>query len=163
MPYNGISYEGLTEMQYKEGVLVNTKNYFDDHKLKSEKKLNSRQNAYDATIYDNKGAVLYTYNQPVHDEEYDYSFTAQIVQYVKGKPANKASVKEGVLQNGKIRIKDYYGAKELERSGKWILLKVYNAEGKLVQDSKILADSSENLSTDSNTAIQEDQLYSDAE
>ncbi|WP_241330819.1 toxin-antitoxin system YwqK family antitoxin [Chryseobacterium arthrosphaerae] len=163
MPYNGISYEGLTEMQYKEGVLVNTKNYFDDHKLKSEKKLNSKQNAYDATIYNNKGVVLYTYNQPVHDEEYDYSFTAQIVQYVKGKPANKASVKEGVLQNGKIRIKDYYGAKELERSGKWILLKVYNAEGKLVQDSKILADSGENLSTDSNTAIQEDQLYSDAE
>ncbi len=25
MPYNGISYEGLTEMQYKEGALVNTK------------------------------------------------------------------------------------------------------------------------------------------
>ena len=160
MPYNGIAHEGLTEMQYKDGVLVNTRNYTDENKLKFEKKLNAKQTAYDATVYDNKGTILYTYNQPVNEEEYDYSFTAQIVQYVKGKPANKSSVKGGILQSGKIRIKDYYGAKELERNGKWILLKVYNADGKLVQDSKILADTGDNyLSSDSNTVIQEDQLY----
>ncbi len=60
--------------------------------------------------------------------------------------------------------KNYAGARELERSGKWILLKVYNGDGKLVQDSKILADSSDDtLSIDSQTFIQEDQLHSDFE
>ncbi|WP_336687078.1 membrane-binding protein [Chryseobacterium bernardetii] len=164
MPYNGTAYEGLTEMQYKDGVLVNTKNYSEENKLKFEKKLNTKQNAYDATVYDNKGAILYTYNQPINEDEYNYSFTAQIVQYVKGKPVNKCSVKDGLLQSGKIRIKNYAGARELERSGKWILLKVYNGDGKLVQDSKILADSSDDtLSIDSQAFIQEDQLHSDFE
>ncbi|MEJ5105407.1 membrane-binding protein [Chryseobacterium sp. MYb328] len=159
-PYNGISYDGLDEMHYKNGVLINTRKFHEENKLKFEKKLNTKQNAYDATIYDNKGGILYTYNQPVSED--DYAFTAQIVQHVKGKPTNKSSVKEGILQSGKIRIKDYYGAKELERNGKWVLLKVYNSEGKLVQDSKILADTGEDyLSSDSNTAIQESQLYSD--
>ncbi len=105
MPYNGTAYEGLTEMQYKDGVLVNTKNYSEENKLKFEKKLNTKQNAYDATVYDNKGAILYTYNQPVNEDEYNYSFTGQIVQYVKGKPVNKCSVKDGLVQSGKIRIK----------------------------------------------------------
>lgn len=160
MPYNGISYEGPNEMHYKDGVLINTRNYNEENKLKFEKKLNAKQNAYDATVYDNKGAILYTYNQPVNEDESD--FTAQIVQYVKGKPANKSSVKGGILQNGKIRIKDYNGAKELERSGKWILLKVYSVDGKLVQDSKILADTGDDYFTaDSQTVIREDQLYSD--
>ncbi|MCS4302173.1 membrane-binding protein [Chryseobacterium sp. BIGb0232] len=161
-PYNGISYDGLDEMHYKNGVLINTRKFHEENKLKFEKKLNAKQNAYDATIYDNKGGILYTYNQPVSED--DYAFTAQIVQYVKGKPTNKSSVKEGILQNGKIKIKTYNGTKELERSGKWILLKIYNIEGKLIQDSKILIDTGDGyFSSDSDTVIQEDNLYSDFE
>ncbi|HCM36062.1 MULTISPECIES: hypothetical protein [Chryseobacterium] len=169
MPYNGTAYEGLSEIQYKDGVLVSTKTYSEENKLKSEKKLNSKKTAYDATIYDNKGNILFTYNQPMNEEEglasgYDYNFTAQIVQYIKGKPANKASVKEGVLQSGKIKIRMISGVKELERSGKWILLKAYNPEGKLVQDTKILADTGDDyLSGENQTFIQEDYLSADFE
>lgn len=160
MPYNGIAYEGLNEMHYKDGFLVNTRNFTEENKLKFEKKLNGKQTAYDATVYDEKGAILYTYNQPISEDE--YNFTAQIVQYAKGKAANKASVKEGVLQSGKIRIKTYNGSKDLERSGKWILLKMYNVDGKLIQDSKVLADTGDDYySTDNQTMIQEDQLHTE--
>lgn len=160
MPYNGISYEGLTEMHYKDGILVNTRNYIEENKLKFEKKLNAKQTAYDATVYDEKGAIVYTYNQPISEDE--YNFTAQIVQYAKGKAINKASVTGGILQSGKIKIKNYNGSKDLERSGKWILLKVYNADGKLIQDSKVLADTGDDYySTDNQTMIQEDQLYTE--
>lgn len=166
-PYNGISYEGLNEMQFKDGILVSTKVYSEDKKLKSEKKLNAKQTAYDATIYDNKGTILYTYNQPLNEEGdygYDYNFTAQVVQYVKGKPANKSSIKGGILQSGKIKFKVVNGAKELERSGKWILLKAYNTEGKLVQDTKVLADVGDDyLSGENQTFIQEDYLHADFE
>ena len=162
-PYNGTTYEGLSEKQYKDGVIVNSKGYYEENKLRIEKKLNAKQTAYDATVYDSNGAILYTYNQPLsEDGDDDYSFTAQIVQYVKGKPASKSSVKAGVLQSGKIKIKTYGGAKELERNGKWILLKIYNAEGKLVQDTKVLADTGEDyFATDSQTVIQEEQLQPD--
>ena len=163
MPYNGTAYEGLTENQYKEGVLVNTKIYTEEKKLKSEKKLNSKQTAYDATIYDHKGALLYTYNQPLsEDEDYNYLFTAQIVQYVKGKPSNKSSVKAGVLQSGKIKLTTLNGIKELERSGKWVLLKLYSTDGKLLQDTKMLADiPDEYASTENPAIVGEDDLYVD--
>lgn len=162
-PYNGTTYEGLSEKQYKDGVIVNSKGYYEENKLRIEKKLNAKQTAYDATVYDSKGAILYTYNQPLsEDGDDDYSFTAQIVQYIKGKPASKSSVKGGVLQSGKIKIKTYGGAKELERNGKWILLKIHNAEGKLVQDTKVLADTGDDyFATDSQTVIQEEQLQPD--
>lgn len=162
LPYNGTSYDALSETQYKEGVLVSTKIYSEENKLKSEKKLNAKHTAYDATIYDNNGTVLYTFNQPLSKEEDDYGFTAQIVQYVKGKPANKSSVKGGVLQSGKIRLKAINGTKELERNGKWILLKAYNTEGKLVQDTKILADTGDDyFSGEDQTTILEEHLHAD--
>ncbi|MGU3373962.1 membrane-binding protein [Chryseobacterium sp. M5A1_1a] len=165
LPYNGTAYEGLSETQYKDGVLVSTKIYSEENKLKSEKKLNSKQTAYDATIYDNKGTILYTYNQPLNEEgDYDYNFTAQIVQYIKGKPANKSSVKAGVLQSGKIKLKTTNGTKDLERSGKWILLKAYNSEGKLVLETKVLADAeTDYLTGESQTSILEEHLYADSE
>lgn len=165
LPHNGTAYDGLSEKQYKNGVLVVSKTYSEENVLRSEKKLNAKQTAYDATIYDNKGAILYTFNQPLsEDGDEDYSFTAQIVQYAKGKPSNKSSVKGGVLQSGKIRLKMYNGAKELERNGKWILLKVYNTDGKLIQDTKVLADTGEEYFTsDNQTIIQEEHLQPDFE
>lgn len=162
MPYTGTAYEEDNELQYKEGILTNTKTFFEDGKLKSEKKLNTK-NGYDATIYDHKGAIAYTFTQPLSEEGYDYAFTANIVQHIKGKPVNKATVKEGALQAGKIKLKVDNGIKELERSGKWILLKVYNTEGKLVQESKVLADAGEDLYGTNQTDIQEDYLYNDFE
>ncbi|QIY90517.1 toxin-antitoxin system YwqK family antitoxin [Chryseobacterium gallinarum] len=164
MPYNGISYEGLDEIQYKDGAAVSLRNYSENKKLKSEKKLNTKQDAYEVTVYDPKGAIAYTFTQPISEDADPYTFTGQIVQYVKGKPGNKAVVKASVLQSGKIRLKTENGSKELERSGKWILLKVYNAEGKLIQDSKVLADAVEDsFAGENQTAIQEDQLYYDFE
>ncbi|PQA95246.1 hypothetical protein B0A69_07335 [Chryseobacterium shigense] len=156
MPYNGTLFEELNEQQYKDGVLVVSKSFREDEKLKSEKKLNAKQTGYDSTVYDEKGGIAYTYAQPFEEGE---GFTAQIVQYVKGKPANKAVVKGGILQSGKIRYKTESGIKEMELSGKWILLKVYTMEGKLVQDSKILADAEPQDPYGAlSTALQEDDL-----
>ncbi|MCT2406608.1 membrane-binding protein [Chryseobacterium antibioticum] len=156
MPYSGTLYEELNEQQYKDGILVLSKSFREDEKIKSEKKINARQTGYDSTVYDEKGAVAYTYSQPLEEAE---GFTAQIVQYVKGKPGNKAVVKDGVLQSGKIKYKTESGLKEMERSGKWILLKVYNAEGKLIQDSKILAEAEpQDVYNVLSTTIQEDDL-----
>lgn len=158
MPYNGTSHEGLDENQYKDGVLINRKTYSEEKKLKSEKKLNSKQNTYEATVYDNKGAILYTFTQPIQGDDFDYTFTAQIVQYVKGKPTYKASVKNNTLQSGKIKLRTYNGVKELENNGKWILLKVYNTEGKIVQDSKFLINTGDDFfSGENETLISEDR------
>ncbi|MCJ7935399.1 MAG: membrane-binding protein [Chryseobacterium sp.] len=160
MPYNGTAYEGLNEIVYKDGIIVNTKNFSEDQKLNYEKKLNAKQTSYEATVYDNKGAVLYTFTQPLSEDGEDYYFTAQIVQYAKGKPANKSSVKAGVLQTGKIKLKTPNGTKELERNGKWILLKVYNTDGKLIQETKTLADAQdEYVSAENQTILSEDDLY----
>lgn len=160
LPYEGTAYEGLSELQYKDGILVNTRTYTEDQKLKSEKKLNTSKNTYEATIYNDKGVIVYTFTQPLNENEDYYNFTGQIVQYVKGKPAGKASVKEGILQSGKIKLKMANGIKELERNGKWILLKMYNTDGKLVQDSKVLADTGEDyFSGENQAAIQEGDLF----
>ncbi|NML71472.1 membrane-binding protein [Chryseobacterium sp. RP-3-3] len=156
MPYSGTLYEELNEQQYKDGILVLSKSFREDEKIKSEKKMNTKQTGYDSTVYDEKGAVVYTYSQPLEEAE---GFTAQIVQYAKGKPGNKAVVKDGVLQSGKIKYKTESGLKEMERSGKWILLKVYNAEGKLIQDSKILAEAEpQDVYNVLSTTIQEEDL-----
>ncbi|HBV14901.1 membrane-binding protein [Chryseobacterium carnipullorum] len=156
MPYTGTLFEELNEQQYKEGILVLSKSFREDEKIKSEKKLNAKQTGYDSTVYDEKGGIAYTYTQPLEEGE---GFTAQIVQYVKGKPGNKSVVKEGILQSGKIKYKTESGLKEIERSGKWILLKVYTAEGKLIQDSKILADTEPQYPYNaSSTTLQEDDL-----
>nr|WP_315033667.1 membrane-binding protein [uncultured Chryseobacterium sp.] len=165
LPFNGIAYDGVSERHFKEGVLVHSKAYSEEGKLKSEKKLNSKQDAFDATIYDGRGGILYTFNQPVGEEGADdYSFTAQVVQYVKGKPANKASIKGGILQSGKIKLKTVNGSKDIERNGKWIMLKVYNADGKLIQDTKLLGDTGNDVFFDENqTYILEEHLHSDFE
>ncbi|AZB20258.1 membrane-binding protein [Chryseobacterium indologenes] len=160
LPYNGIAYDGLSERHFKEGTVVHLKAYSEDSKLKSEKKLNSKQDAYDGTIYNSNGVIVYTFNQPLSAEGDDYNFTGQVVQYVKGKPAGKVSIKEGILQSGKIRLKTADGSKELERSGKWILLKIFNEEGKLVQDSKVLAQTGDDsFSVANQTIILEDDLH----
>lgn len=160
IPYSGSSYEGFNETVYKNGIISNIKNFFEDHTLNYEKKLNAKQTNYETTVYDRNGTVLYTFSQPVSEDGEDYSFTAQITQYVKGKPANKSSVKEGVIQSGKIRLNTLDGAKELERNGKWVLLRLYNTDGKLIQDTKTLADAQdENASAENQTLLSEDDLY----
>ncbi|WP_079241051.1 hypothetical protein [Chryseobacterium indologenes] len=161
IPYNGTTYEGFNETLYKDGIIVNIKNYYEGlNKLNYEKKLNAKQTGYEAIVYDTKGTVLYTFTQPFSEDGEDYYFTAQITQYAKGKPANKSSVKAGVIQSGKIRLKTFDGAKELERSGKWILLKLYNMDGKLIQETKTLADTQdENASAENQTLLNEDDLY----
>ncbi|MDQ0064170.1 membrane-binding protein [Chryseobacterium lathyri] len=156
MPYNGTLYEGLVEQHYKEGILVYSKSFREDEKLKTETKINADQTVYNSVVYDEKGAIAYTYSQPAEQGD---GFTAQIVQYAKGKPANKAVVKNGILESGKLKYKSESGLKELERSGKWIIVKIYNTEGKMIQDSKIHAET-EDPNTDSllNTQITEADL-----
>ncbi|MFN1217856.1 membrane-binding protein [Chryseobacterium kwangjuense] len=160
LPYNGTFYDGnMGEQQYKDGLLILSKSFGENEKIKYEKKLNARQTGYDSSVYDDKGALVYTYAQPLEEAE---GFTAQIVQYTKGKPGNKAIVKDGILQSGKLKYKYESGFKELERSGKWILLKVYNSEGKLIQDSKVLAEAQEqDVYSVTSTMIQEEYLLND--
>lgn len=156
MPYNGTLYEGIIEQNYKDGILVQAKSFGENGKLKTETKINADHTVYNATIYDENGAVAYIYNQPFEQVN---GFTAQIVQYAKGKPTNKAVVKDGVLQSGKIKYKSELGFKELERSGKWILIKIYSREGKLIQDSKVIAEMEEqDLYSSLNTSITEADL-----
>lgn len=156
MPYNGTLYEGLIEQHYKDGVLVHSKSFRENEKLKTETKINADQTIYNSTVYDENGAVAYTYSQPIDQAS---GFTAQIVQYAKGKAVNKAVVKEGALQSGKIKYKSEYGLKELERSGKWVLIKLFSPEGKLIQESKVLAEVGEQDPYSSlNTIITEDDL-----
>ncbi|SHH46543.1 MORN repeat variant [Chryseobacterium oranimense] len=160
MPYNGILYDNYSELTYADGVVVYSKFFSDSGKLKSEKKLNTKQNTYECFVYDKKGNLIYTYTQP---REETLDFTAEIVQYINGKPTNTSSVKDGILISGKIRLQDVSEARELERSGKWILLKLYNDKGKLVQDSKILA---EDITPDphdfTSTTIREKALLDDS-
>lgn len=137
MPYHGTLYEELMEQHYKDGILMQSKTFRLEGNLKTETKINADQTVYNSTVYDENGAVTCTYSHPVEQGD---GFTAQIVQYVKGKPANKAVVKNGVFETGKLKYKSESGLKELERSGKWIIIKMYNTEGKLVHDSKVLAE-----------------------
>ncbi|ASW73095.1 membrane-binding protein [Chryseobacterium piperi] len=156
MPYNGTLYEGLVEQHYKDGILMKSKSFRLEGDLETETKINADQTLYNSTIYDEKGAVTYTYSKPVEQGD---GFTAQIVQYAKGKPANKAVVKDGILENGKLKYKSEHGLKELERKGKWIMVKTYNREGGLIQDSKVLAESQETDTYNSlNTLITEADL-----
>ncbi|MGK6344212.1 membrane-binding protein [Chryseobacterium sp. DT-3] len=156
MPYNGTLYEGLMEQHYKDGILVHSKSFRLEGNLKTETKINADQTVYNSTVYDENGAVAYTYSHPLEQGD---GFTAQIVQYAKGKPVNKAVVKGGVLESGKLKYKSEFGLKELERSGKWIIVKIYNTEGKLVQDSKVLAETQEPDAYNSlNTQITEADL-----
>ncbi|MDN5481587.1 MAG: hypothetical protein L0G30_08415, partial [Chryseobacterium sp.] len=156
MPYDGTLYEGLSEQQYKNGILVHSKFFTSDEKLKTETKINADQTLYNSTVYDENGAIAYTYSHPVEQGE---GFTAQIVQYAKGKAASKAVVKDGVLESGKLKYKSEAGVKELERNGKWIFIKIYNRDGKLIQDSKVLAETQEpDTYNASNTLITESDL-----
>ena len=157
MPDTGTLYEGLIEQQYKDGVLVHSKSFREDGKLKKKTKIKKDQTVYNSTVFDENGAVAYTYSQPVDQAS---GFTAQIVQYAKGKAANKAVVKEGVLQSGKIKYKCQFGLKELERNGKWVLIKLFSPEGKLIQESKVLAEIEEEQDpyNSLNTQITEDDL-----
>ena len=157
MPYNGTLYEGLIEQHYKDGLLVYSKSLRVEGNLKAETKINADHTAYNSTVYDEKGAITYTYSYPLEENG---GFTAQIVQYVNGKAATKAVVKEGILQSGKIKYKSEYGFKEQERSGKWVLLKIFSPEGKLLQESKILAETEENdLYSPLNLLITESDLH----
>ncbi|MCT2562087.1 membrane-binding protein [Chryseobacterium herbae] len=156
MPYDGTLYEELVEQQYKDGFLIHSRSFREEGKLKLETKMNADQTVYNSTIYDENGAVAYTYSQLVEQES---GFTAQIVQYAKGKAANKSVVKDGILQSGKIKYKSEYGSKELERSGKWVLIKLFDLEGKLTQEGKILAETIEDNSYSSlNTFLTEADL-----
>jgi hypothetical protein len=57
MPDTGTLYEGLIEQQYKDGVLVNSKSFREDGKLKKETKINKDQTVYNSTVFDENGAV----------------------------------------------------------------------------------------------------------
>lgn len=155
-PYNGTLYEVNNEEVYKNSILVHSKVFSEGTKLQSEKKLSSDKNTYESTIYSEKGTILCTYSQSLEDNS---GFTAQIVQYVNGKATNKSVVKNEVIQSGKIKFKTDSITKEIERSGKWILLKIYDTDGKLIQDSKILAKSEEDeMNYAKQTSITEDNL-----
>ncbi|MCT2562114.1 membrane-binding protein [Chryseobacterium herbae] len=156
VPYKGTFYDEGVEQQYDDGILLLSKSFREGGKIKSDKKLNAKKAGYDSTVYDEKGTVIYTYIQTLEETD-RLDFTTQILQYVKGKPGNKAVVKDGVLQSGKIKYESDSGLRELERTGKWILLKIYDSEGKLVLDNKISADMQEEESF-LNTIIQENDL-----
>lgn len=156
LAYDGILYDYNKEQIYKNGVLQDSKIYFEEAKLMSQKKLTSSKNQYLTTNYDMDGKIVFTYTQGLDWED---GFTADIVQYVNGKVANKSVVKDGLLQSGKIKIKTYEQTKELERNGKWLIIKVYDLTGKLIQENKILiGDNQEDAYYASDVYLNEDQL-----
>lgn len=154
--FDGTFYDYNKEQIYKNGALQDSKIFFEEGKLLSQKKLNSAKNQYETTNYDYDGKIIFKFTQGLNWED---SFTADIIQYVNGKAGNKSVVKDGILQSGKIKIKTYDQTKELERNGKWIVIKVYNESMKLVQENKLLMeDNQEDTYYASDVYIQEDQL-----
>jgi len=154
--YDGTFYDYNKEQVYKNGVLQDSQLFFDEAKLMSQKKLVSAKNQYTTTNYDTDGKIIFTYIQGLDWEE---GFTADIVQYVNAKAANKSVVKNGILQSGKIKIKTYDQTKELERNGKWLIVKVYDEAQKLIQENKILVgDNQEDAYYASDVYLNEDQL-----
>lgn len=155
--YDGILYDYNKEQLYKNGILQDSKIFLEEGKLLSQKKLAASKNQYITTNYDNDGKIIFTFTQAL---EWQDSFTADIVQYVNGKAANKSVVKDGLLQSGKIKIKTYDQTKELERSGKWIIVKTYDVSQKLIQENKILVgDNQEDAYYAADVYLNEDQLF----
>ncbi|WP_326983242.1 hypothetical protein VUJ46_01455 [Chryseobacterium sp. MYb264] len=133
-PYNGILYDELAEQQYQNGTVILSKTFTDKEQLKSESKINTENTLYHTSVYDHKGKVIYTYSKPAEESEF---FTAKITQYVNGKQVSKAVIKDGVIESGKISYKVDGGSKELARQGDRILLKFYNKDGKLIQNTEL--------------------------
>lgn len=154
--YDGTLYDYNKEQIYKNGILQDSKIFFEEGKLMSQKKFLVSKNQYETINYDNDGKIIFKLTQGLDWED---GFTADIVQYVNGKAANKSVIKDGLLQSGKIKVKTYDQTRELERSGKWIIIKVYDENLKLVQENKILiGDNQEGTYYAADVYIQEDQL-----
>lgn len=132
-PYNGTISESLIEESYKDGVLQQSKMLFEDGKIRLDKKLNAAKNNYEGKIYDEEGALLYSFTRNVEEE---VGFTGDITQYEKGKIINKATAKDGLLVSGKIKVTTYEGFMEMEKKGDWFFTRKLSETGKLISEMK---------------------------
>jgi len=138
-PFNGNLYTDYSESVYKEGKLISEKAYTEDKKLHYERKL-LENGKVEVKVYDSASLLQYYYQLP--SEAYS-EFTTEVTQYENGKPKNKATFENGIMQKGKIAIDTYDGKIEYERQGEWLVMKQYDINRILVKESK------EKINTDS--------------
>ena len=153
-PYDGFYYEDLKEQKYADGVLEYSKLFNIEGGLVSEKKWNASKKQYETSNYDYNKKLTFTYTEKENAQDY---FTANIVQYENGKIRSKATVVNSILTSGKLKFNTFEASKEIEKSGKWIILRDFDDEGKLISEKKILVET-EDQYFESDFYIQEDQL-----
>ena len=145
-PFNGKFYSDNTESIYKNGILLEEKNFTNDRKLRYEKKLIEAQKIHDVKVYED-GIMTYNYKTKINLDPYtaieaasdisdDYYFTAEVTQFEKGKEKNKASFKNGILEKGKIEVKTYNGYTEYERKGEWVITREFDENKTLNKETK---------------------------
>jgi len=147
LPYNGKLVEDFLEEEFKDGKLIKRKVLDLLGGLKSEKKWNDAAKRYEGKVFGFDGAEEFTYTQTNTEDE---SFSGQVIQYIKGKKTNTLQVKDGLIVSGKIRLSDYEGYKETEIQNKWVVVKTYDLEGKLIKEQKELI---RNTEEDYNTSL----------
>ncbi len=153
-PYDGFYYEDLKEQKYADGVLEYSKLFNIEGGLVSEKKWNASKKQYETSNYDYNKKLTFTYTEKENAQDY---FTANIVQYENGKIRSKATVVNSILTSGKLKFNTFEASKEIEKSGKWIILRDFDDEGKLISEKKILVETKDQY-FESDFYIQEDQL-----
>ncbi|MCL1655647.1 MULTISPECIES: toxin-antitoxin system YwqK family antitoxin [Elizabethkingia] len=132
--YNGTEIASAGEIVYKDGIVQDMKRLFENGKVQWTRHLNPEKNIYESKVYNEDGAVLYSYTRSVQED----SFNGEVLQYVKGKVSNKAVIKDNKLVSGKIRIDEDVRDVEIERKGEWIIIRQYTKAGKLFSEEKIL-------------------------
>ncbi len=132
--YNGTEIESAGEIVYKDGIVQDMKRLFENGKVQWTRHLNPEKNIYESKVYNEDGAVLYSYTRSVQED----LFNGEVLQYVKGKVSNKAVIKDNKLVSGKIRFDEDVRNVEIERKGEWMIIRQYTKAGKLFSEEKIL-------------------------
>lgn len=137
MPYQGIYYADLEKndayTSYREGTLIEQKNY-DDQKILRYSKTLLEDGAYSCQIYNEKGQRVYEYT--IDDDQ-----EMKIFQLENGKTIRAATIKRNLITEGSLLYKDSVRTNEtiiIERQAGWIIIKNM-LDDKLVKETKINA------------------------
>lgn len=132
--YNGIAYEQDREAEYRNGVLLWEKVFDESAQLKLERK-NINETTAEVNIYGPDKKLKYHYTVNTGDDS--YSFSGTVDSFIDGRK-NTAVVKDGIITSGKITVRDISTnlVYEMERSGKWIIKRMFNEANKVVKETK---------------------------
>ncbi|WP_300668788.1 hypothetical protein [Soonwooa sp.] len=134
-PSDGTMYGDNSVSKYEKGILVyEMQTYPESGNTFYETKYDPVLKTFNTSVYDENKNLTYTYKK----FDGDYSFSAEVTQYKKGKAISKATINDGLLVHGKIRYKDYSSETEQEVKDKWLYTRRYNDNGVLFLETKEL-------------------------